>query len=304
MKNNKKSTAILASIGMLLATAIWGFAFVVVKEAVDVITPFYMLAFRFTIASVGMTLLFFKRLVRLNKKIWLHGACLGFWLFLAYFLQTWGCKYTTAGKNAFITVTYVVIVPFLAWMFFHEKLDRWSVSSAILALLGVGILSLNGEAGINKGDIMTLACGFLYAVQLLFVDRYTKKEDPILLTLVQIYIAAALSWICAPLFEGAIPTAALSGDMVIAMLYLGLGSSMIAFVLQNVGQKYTPPATAAVLLSMESVFGVVFSVIMLGEEMNIRMFTGCAIMFFAIIMAETKFQFLPFAGKKEEYDVG
>ena len=304
MTKFKRSTVILASIGMILATAIWGFAFVIVKEAVDVITPLYMLAFRFTIASAVLTILFFKKLKNLNKKIWLHGACLGLWLFLAYVMQTWGCKYTTAGKNAFITVTYVVLVPFLAWFLFKEKVDGWSAVSAILALIGVGFLSLNGENGINKGDLLTLVCGLLYAVQMVYVDKYTKKEDPLLLTLVQIYVAAALSWISAPLIDGPVPVAALSKDMVIAMLYLGIGSSAIAFVLQNVGQKYTPPATAAVLLSMESVFGVLFSVMILGEQMDSKMFAGCMIMFIAIIMAETKFQFLPFAKKKEEYDAG
>ena len=127
MKQNKKSVVVLASIGMLVATAIWGFAFVIVKEAVDVIPPIYMLAFRFTIAAIAMTVFFIGRLKHLTKSIWLHGAWLGLWLYLAYAFQTWGCLYTTAGKNAFITVIYVVIVPFLAWLWFHEKIDGSTV---------------------------------------------------------------------------------------------------------------------------------------------------------------------------------
>ncbi len=302
MKQNKKSVVVLASIGMLVATAIWGFAFVIVKEAVDVIPPIYMLAFRFTIAAIAMTVFFIGRFKHLTKSIWLHGAWLGLWLYLAYAFQTWGCLYTTAGKNAFITVIYVVIVPFLAWLWFHEKIDGWSIVSAILALIGVGLLSLTGIDGVNKGDILTFICGFIYAVQMVFVDRYTKREDPLLLTLVMMYASSVLSWITAPLIEGGFPVAATSPDMIISMLYLGIGSSGIAFILQNVGQKYTPPATSAVILSMESVFGVLSSVIFLKEKMTAKMITGCVIMFVAIIMAETKFEFLPFVKKKEESD--
>lgn len=301
MKKYKKSTVLLASFGMLLATAIWGFAFVVVKEAVEVITPMYMLAFRFTVASAGMAVLFAKRMRKLNKKLILHGAWLGLWMFLAYFLQTWGCKYTTAGKNAFITVVYVVIVPFLAWLLFHEKPGVYNIVAAILGFAGVGMLTLNGEGGINIGDVLTLGCGILYAVQIVYVDRYTQTEDPILLTVMQVLAAAVLSWICAPFIEGAPPIDALfTGNIAVGMLYLGLGSSMISFLLQNVGQKYTPPATAALLLSMESVFGVLSSVIVLGEQVSPKMFVGCAVMLFAIILAETRLEFLPFMSKKRE----
>ncbi len=288
---------------MLFATAIWGFAFVVVKEAVDVIPPLYMLAFRFTIAGLGMTVLFAGRLKKLTRAICRHGVWLGFLMFLAYALQTFGCKYTTAGKNAFITVTYVIFVPFFAWLIFREKPKAYNLIASVLALVGVGMLSLNGEGGINKGDILTLGCGIFYAVQILYVDRYTLKEDPVLLTLVQIWVSGIFAWLCAPLIEGAPPLGNLSGDMTLGMLYLGLGSSMAAFLLQNIGQKYVPPVTAALLLSTESVFGVVSSVLVLNEKVAPKMLAGCAIMLFAIVLAETGFEFLPFVKKREEADV-
>lgn len=302
MNTYKKSTVVLASLGMILATAIWGFAFVVVKESVDVIPPLYMLAFRFTIAALGMTALFAGRLKHLTVKIWKHGAWLGFWMFLAYAMQTWGCKYTTAGKNAFITVTYVVIVPFLSWLLFGKKPSAYSLAAAVLALIGVGMLSLNGEGGINRGDLLTLGCGIFYAIQMVYVNRYTQKEDPVLLTLVQIITSMVLAWMTAPVIEGAVPVRGLSGQMLGSMLYLGLLSTMAAFLLQNIGQKYTPPATAALFLSMESVFGALSSAIFLKERISPKMFVGCAILFFAILLAETRFEFLPFVRKREEAD--
>ncbi len=303
MKEYKKSVVLAASLGMLLATAIWGFAFVVVKEAVNVVPPLYMLAFRFTIAGLGMAALFARRIKKLTKTICAHGVWLGFWMFLAYALQTWGCRYTTAGKNAFITVMYVIFVPFLAWMLFREKPKLYHLTASLLALLGVGLLSLNGEGGINKGDILTLGCSVFYAVQILYVDRYTRKEDPVLLTFVQICASALFAWLCAPWIEGALPLAELSKDMTFCMLYLGFGSSMAAFLLQNIGQKYVSSVTAALLLSMESVFGVLSSVLVLKEKVVPKMFAGCVIMLFAVVLAETGFGFLPFAKKREGADV-
>lgn len=302
MKTYKKSTVVFASMGLLFATAIWGFSFVVVKESVDVIPPLYMLAFRFTIASIAMALLFAKRLRNITKQMVLHGAWIGIWLFLAYVMQTWGCKYTTAGKNAFITVMYVVIVPFLSWLLFHKRPKLYSLIAAALALVGVGMLSLNGEGGINSGDWMTLAASFFFAVHMIYVNHYGQTEDPVLLTLLQLATTAVLSWILAPLMEGAFPTAVWSPDMLGSMLYLGLLASMLGFLLQNVGQKYTPPATAALLMSMESVFGTLSSVVFLREHISPKMFAGCALVLFAVILAETKLEFLPFVKKREGAD--
>ena len=302
MKTYKKSTVALASMGLLLVTAIWGFSFVIVKEAVDVIPPLYMMAFRFTIASAGMAVLFAKRLRNITKQMLLHGAWIGIWLFLAYVAQTWGCKYTTAGKNAFITVMYVVIVPVLSWALFHARPKLYSLIAAALALLGVGMLSLNGEGGINMGDWLTLAASVFFAVHMVFVNHFGQEEDPVLLTLLQLATAALLSWILAPILEGAFPTAVWSTDMIGSMLYLGLLASMLGFLLQNVGQKYTPPATAALLMSMESVFGTLSSVIFLKERISPKMLAGCAIVLFAVILAETRLEFLPFMKKREGAD--
>jgi Fe-S-cluster-containing hydrogenase component 2/uncharacterized membrane protein len=116
------------------------------------------------------------------------------------------------------------------------------------------------------------------------------KQDPILLTVLQIGVAAVFSWIVAPFMDGGFPAAAFNADIVVSMLYLGLLSTMMAFFLQNVCQKYTQPSTAAILLSTESVFGVVFSVALLGEKLTLRMMTGCILIFIAIILAETKIE--------------
>lgn len=288
----KKKTVLLADLGLVVTTLIWGFSFVIVKDSVDRIPPVYLLAFRFTLAFAGLALVFAGKISKIRKGDLLCGAMLGFWLFVSYFFQTVGIQYTTAGKNAFLTTIYVVIVPFLHWAINEKKPDRYCAAAAVLAILGIGLLSLRGDLSMNIGDVLTILCGFGFAFHMIYIDKYTETHDPVILTMLQIGMAALLSWITAPVFNGAFPKAALSGDIVTGILYLGLGSTMLAYLLQNVCQKYTSPTSASLFLSLESVFGVLFSMIFLHEYLTGRMVLGCALIFAAIITAETKFSFL------------
>lgn len=297
---NEKQKSMLAGGGLLLAAFIWGFAFVVVKNALDVVPPIYMLAFRFTLAALALGVIFRKRLNNLNRTLLRQGVVLGVFLFLAYAFQTVGCQYTTAGKNAFLTTVYVVIVPFLHWMLRGKRPDKYTVAAAWMALVGIGLLSLNSDLSINLGDVLTLICGFCYSFHMICIDKYTETGDPVLLTVLQLAVVALLSWGIAPFYDGAFPMGVFSRDAIVAMLYLGFLSTMVGFMLQNIGQKFTAPATAALLLSFESVFGALFSALFLKERMSGRMIVGCALLFVSIILSETKLSFLRKRGKKED----
>lgn len=287
-----KKTVLLADFGMIFTALVWGFAFVVVKDSVDSVPPVYMLAFRFTIAFLGLALVFCKKISMIRKSDLACGSFLGFWLFISYFFQTVGIQYTTAGKNAFLTTIYVVIVPFLSWIIAKKRPDRYCVAAAILAIVGIGLLSLQGDLIMNIGDVLTIVCGFGYAFHMFFIDRFTEKHDPIIMTLLQIGTAALISWIVSPFMDGAFPVAVFTARAMSGMLYLGLVSTMVAFLLQNVCQKYTTATSASLFLSLESVFGVLCSVIFLKEHMTPRMIFGCVLLFTAIILAETKLSFL------------
>lgn len=288
----EKKQVWLASAGMMAATVIWGFAFVIVKNSVDLVPPLYMMAFRFTIGFLGMTVLFAGRLRYLSREALKAGGVIGTFLFLSYFFQTVGIRYTTAGKNAFLTTVYVVIVPFFSWALYKKRPDRFCFAAALLAIAGIGLLSLQGDLSVNSGDLLTLVCGFGYAAHIMAVDKYTETFDPILLTMLQMFVAAALSWFFAPFVSGGFPAGVWQKEVFTGMLYLGLGSSMLGFLLQNLGQKYTNPAVASVILSLESVFGALFSVFFLGERMTGRMWAGCILIFGAVLTAETKWSFL------------
>lgn len=289
----KKNLTVIASLGILFVTVIWGFAFVVVKNSLDAVPPLYMMAFRFSIAGIMLSLVFCRRFASLNKAAVKHGVGIGIALFLAYAFQTIGCKYTTAGKNAFLTTFYVILVPFINWALVKNKPDFYSLFAAVLSITGIGLLSLRGDLTMNIGDVLTLICGFCYALQIVFIARYSQNDDPVMLAVLQIVVSAVLSWIAALLFEGPVPVAAVKDTGVIgSMLYLGLLSTMVAFLLQNVCQKYTPPSTASILMSFEAVFGMLFSVIFLREPLSLRGFIGCILMFVAVIVSETKLSFL------------
>lgn len=295
-----KNPSFRAGAGILFMTTIWGFAFVIVKNSLDHLPVTYILAFRFTIASVPLLFIFRKRLKKyMNRGVFRQGAILGILLFLAYFVQTWGCKFTTGSKNAFITATYVVMVPFLLWAITKKRPDIYSIAASILCIIGVALLSLTqGFGNMNIGDLLTLICALGFAVHLILVKHYTEETDPVVLAVIQLSVCAVLSWICAPIFDGAFPLEGLmQPHMISGMLYLGLLSTMVCYLLQNICQKYLPATTASLLLSTEAVFGTLFSILFLGDLFTGRMIIGCVLIFFAIVLSETKLKFLPARGE-------
>lgn len=286
-KMSSRKVKILASAGLLGVTMVWGSAFVVMKNVLDTLTPTYILAFRFTIAALAMVIIFNKSVRTMTKKDIKYGTILGALLFISYYFQTYGLKYTTASKNAFITTLYVIIVPFLHWLLNKIRPTKYNLTAAVIAVAGLALLSLKGNLSINFGDFLTLLCGFCFALHMIYIDRYTVCYDPIKLTVVQMASMAVISWAVALLFEGPcrLEVFAVPGT-VPAFLYLGVVCSMVCFLLQTVGQKYLSPSTASILLSFESVFGLVFSVIFLSEKVTVRMLFGCGLMFAAAILSE------------------
>ena len=288
---NKKIVSLVASAGLLLTAAIWGFAFVVVKDTLDYIGAVYMVAIRYSIAAVVMSLIFIKKWTLFSKRYFIHGFLSGAILFIAYTTQTIGCDYTTAGKNAFLTTIYVILIPIISWILYKKRPGWYVFVAAVLSLTGIGLLALGtgDTAGLNAGDILTLVCGLFYALHITITAHYNNKgDDTLFLTLLQFWAVAVLSWIAAPFYDGKFdPAVFASSRVVLSVLYLGLLSTMLCFTLQNVGLKYVNSSLASLFLSFESVFGVLFSSLFLHERLTLRMGIGCVLIFTAVVLSET-----------------
>ena len=275
---------------LIAATIIWGSSFVVMKNTLDSLPTSYLLAIRFLTASVLLGLLFRKKWKSVDRGYLLRGTLMGLLLFLAYSAQTHGLAGTTPGKNAFLTAVYCVIVPFLYWIVAGTRPDRYNLLAAFLCIGGIGLVSLDSALSITRGDALTLLAGFFFATHMVAVAKFARGRDIFLLTVIQFAASGLASLLCGLLFETA-PTG-VSGGVIGGMVYLTVAATMGALLFQNVGQKYTEPAAASVLLSLEAPFGVLCSLLFYGECPTGRMLLGFALIFTAIVCSETKFSLL------------
>lgn len=282
--------SLYADLSLLLVAIIWGSGFVVTKNALNHITPFYLLAYRFGISFVLMGLVFFKRLKKSTIEDWKAGLLIGIFLFGGFATQTVGLNYTTAGKQAFITATNVVMVPFIYWAISKKKPDIYDVVAVFLCFTGIGILSFESNLRIGYGEFLTFICAIFFALHIASIGYFSKKHDPVLLSIIQIFVAGIFSVISAILFEP--KGMAIGSETLFGVFYLGLFSTLIAFLVQNVAQKYTSSTHAAIILSMEAVFGGLLSLIFLKEKFTIRFLIGCLSILVSIITTETKWSFL------------
>lgn len=272
---------------LLLAAMIWGSAFAVVKNTLDSVPPAMMIALRFGLAALVAAVVFRKHLRGLTRRQVLVGLLVGVLTGMAYVVQTLGLEETTAGKNAFLTTIYVLLVPFGSALLFHERLGARRYAAAALMLLGIGILSLDGESGgLNRGDLLTLVCGVLYAAQIIAVGRGNRVMDTYALIVLEFGFAALTGLVWSLATERGMQIQ-WNMQSIGGILYTALLSTLVATSFQNIAQKLAPTSHAALLMSLESVFGVLSGVLFLGEKLTVRMGLGFLVIFAAVVLSET-----------------
>lgn len=285
-----RKNCVLGRAALLAMTLIWGTSFVVLKETLNTVPTLYVLAYRFSGAAALMLLLGAKDVKKLDKNYLKYGAILGVFLFLAYTLQTFGLSLTTPAKNAFLTTTYCVLVPFIGWIIDKKRPDAFNFIAAAICLAGVGFVSLQKDLSADIGDLLTLCCGVFFGLHIVYTSKYIQGRSVAMITMVQFATAGVLAWIAA-LLTAPVPQNIGSGT-VWSIVYLCVMCTAICFVLQTYGQKYTPPATVAVIMTLESVFGAAFSVALGYEVLSAKLVAGFVLIFLAVLMSETKFSFL------------
>ncbi|WP_346940818.1 DMT family transporter [uncultured Clostridium sp.] len=291
-------TQLKANILLLLTAAIWGLAFVAQKVGAEHVGAFTFNGIRFALGSISLIplILFLNRKKVKNevnenndegslKHTVKAGIIVGCALFIATSLQQMGVMETTAGKAGFITGLYMVIVPILG-LFLKQRVNKSTWIGIVIAIIGLYLLSINEDFSISKGDLLVLIGSIGWAVHILLIDKFTKRIDPLMLSCVQFATCSILSLVMAIIFED-INMAGISGAMV-PILYGGLLSVGVAYTLQVVAQKNAKPSHAAILLSMESVFGALGGAMFLGERIGTRGLVGCVLIFIAIIISQLK----------------
>ena len=279
---------------MLFAAAfIWGSSFFIMKDTLDSMPVQYLLAIRFTTGAVLLGLVCWKKWRPFMKPDYLwRGGLMGLCLYLAYAIQTYGLERTTSSKNAFLTAVYCVLVPFFHWAFSRVRPDKFNILAVVLCVAGVGLVSLNGDLSINIGDLLTLLCAVFYALHIVVTAKVSPERDISLLTVFQFAFAALFAWIGGLLTEDFPATALSSAEVLLPMAYLGIMATTVALLFQNVGLVYSDPSSGAVILSLESVFGVLCSVVFYGDPVTLKLMAGFLLIFLAVVCSETKFAFL------------
>ena len=288
----------IAYILFTIATIIWGFAFIAQKQATLIPTFTVgmmrsLLASLFIFAMIPLTDRLTKNgrgttsgkgMLDINKREIIGGLVLGVIITVATSFQQYGLADTDAGKAAFITALYVVIVPIMS-TFLGKKPSITSVISIPVAIIGFYLLCIKQGSRLEISDILVLVCAVIFAGHIIAVDRLSVGCDGVRMSLIQFVVAFILNGILALIFDRGINTADVISVMP-SLIYLGICSSGIAYTLQIVGQKEADPTVSSVILSLESVFGVIGAAMFLGEQMEIREYIGSAIVFVAVLLAQ------------------
>ncbi|HJH55198.1 MAG TPA: DMT family transporter [Brachyspira hyodysenteriae] len=276
----------LGTIGIFLTALIWGYSFVAVKVVVREIEPFYLVGIRNFAGGIFLSLVFFKRMKNISKKDIILSIPVGIALFLGFFLQTMSSKFITASKVAFFTGSYVIFIPFFSWIVYKKSPHISAFIAAVITVLGLYLLSsFDGFSGIEIGDLFALICAVVFAVHLMLIDKMLEYVDGVIMAALQLIIAGIVS-----LSVGVVTSTPfnfnVSSEAIYSLIYLAIGATGIAYLLQTVSQKYVNPSKAGIILSLESFLGALGGVIFMKDPVTINFVIGGACMIAAVFICE------------------
>ena len=292
-----KNTELKGNLILLLTALIWGCAFVAQSVSMDYVGPFTFQCTRSLIGSAVLVPVFLVLDIRQKnyntytppsaeqkKTQLIAGIVCGIIMTIAANLQQMGIQYTTAGKAGFITAIYILIVPILG-LFMKKKVSPKLWGCVALAMVGLYLLSVtDGFSSINKGDVYVLLCAVAFAFHIIAVDYWADKVDGVRLSCMQFLICGVLSGILMFAYENpSIENLIAAG---VPILYAGVLSCGVAYTLQIIGQKFTNPTMASMIMSLESVFAVLGGMVLLHEVPTVRETIGCILMFIAILIPQ------------------
>lgn len=277
----------LGTIGIFLTALIWGYSFVAVKVVVKEIEPFYLVGFRNLTGGIFISIVFFKKIKNITKKDIILCIPLAAALFLGFFLQTMSSKFITASKVAFFTGSYVIFIPFIAWIVYKKRPNISAFIAAVITIAGLYLLiSFEGFYNINAGDSLALLCAFVFALHIVLIDKILEYVNGIIMAALQLIIAGLISLSIGIITSTPLNIASVSSEALYSLLYLSIGATGIAYLLQTVSQKYVNPNKAGIILSLESFLGALGGVIFMNDPITVNFILGGICMISAIFICE------------------
>jgi drug/metabolite transporter (DMT)-like permease len=280
---------IRADLLLLVASAIWGVAFVAQQDAAKSLDAVSILAIRFLMgAAILAPVIIVRRVRKVNMPspgalLWSGGLFAGLAMLLAAYLQQRGIESTTASSAGFITGLYVLFVPLIGLMLGQRV--GWSAWLGVtLATVGLYLLSVSAELHMSRGDLLVLGCAVIWAIHVLIIGRYAPRCDPIELAAVQFLVTGVVAAIF--MMSRGLPEWSHVSSAWMSLTYLGALAVGVAFTLQVVGQRTAPPTHAAILLSMESPFAAIAGALLIAERLSGREYLGCALMLAGILVSQ------------------
>jgi drug/metabolite transporter (DMT)-like permease len=276
-----------ADLTLLFVASIWGSAFVAQRLAAEQVGVFLFNAFRFILAALVLLPLALRQ--KQSTRLWKSRdfglvGLLGLLLACGAAFQQWGLRYTTAGNAGFVTGLYVVIIPFVMALGWRAAPPTVIWLASALAAVGLFLLSTGGSLRMNPGDVLELAGAFVWAFHVILLSRLVQRLEVLTLSIVQYLVCGLLSLLLSFSVDSGPWIGSLNGWL--AVFYTGIFSVGLGYTLQAVGQRFAPPADAAILLSMESVFAALFGWWILGEALTGVQLLGCVMMFAGILLAQ------------------
>ncbi|MBR2041217.1 MAG: DMT family transporter [Oscillospiraceae bacterium] len=291
-----KNKAMLGNMLLIITALIWGCAFVAQSVGMDYVGPFTFNGTRCIIGGIVLIIvnLIFDAIKKKNgtykkpseyekKELIKGGIICGIIIFAASTIQQFGIAQTTVGKAGFISVLYILIVPFFG-LLLHQKLPRMIWICCVLALTGLYLLCMNESFSLGKGDFTVLISAVAFAVHILAIDHFAPKVDCVKLSCLQFLIGGSICIICMFIFEE--PNLKNILDAWLPILYAGALSGGAGYTLQTVAQKWTKPSVASLLMSLESVFAVLAGAVILHQIPTLRETAGCLLMFASIVIIQ------------------
>lgn len=279
----------LALVELVLVTMIWGSGFIATQYAIESgLATEWIIALRFLIGAAAIGVIFRRKVAMSSKRAIQRGCVAGIILFSAFYFQTAGQAQTTVSNAAFITATNVMMIPILMWMLTRKRPPAKVFALCALTMLGVILLTVDLTAGVSfsKGDLLVLLCAVLFALHITYVGLCCSDEDAAQITFWQL-LAAALAGVATVVFlRSEISVSQFQGG-ILPVAYLGLFSTCLCYLLQTHAQHYTTASQTGIVLSMEGVFGTLFSVLLGMELLRANMIVGGMLITISVILMET-----------------